>query len=79
MEHHVTTSVVAPPEAVWDLFVDVERWPEMTESISRLRRLDSGPLRVGSEAMCTSRACPGRNLAMEAQGFKRTAESQRPG
>jgi len=51
MEHHVTTTVKAPPEAVWRLFVDVERWPEMTESISNVRRADSGPLRVGSEAI----------------------------
>jgi uncharacterized membrane protein len=51
MEHHVTAAVAAPPEAVWRLFVDLERWPEMTESISHLRRMDSGPLRVGSEAI----------------------------
>jgi len=47
----VTTAVDAPPEAVWGLFVDVERWPEMSESISDVRRVDSGPLRVGSEAI----------------------------
>lgn len=51
MEHHVTTAVDASPEAVWRLFVDVERWPQMTESISAVRRVDSGPLRVGSEAV----------------------------
>jgi uncharacterized membrane protein len=51
MEHHVTTAVKAPPEAVWDLFVDPERWPEMTESITSVRRVDSGPLRMGSEAI----------------------------
>ena len=51
MEHRVTTAVSAPPEQIWLLFVDVERWPEMTESISEVRRLDSGPLRVGSEAI----------------------------
>jgi uncharacterized membrane protein len=50
MEHHVTTAVGAP-EAVWSLFVDVERWPEMIESVSDVRRVDSGPLRVGSEAI----------------------------
>jgi uncharacterized membrane protein len=51
MEHHVTTTANAPPEQVWDLFVDMERWPEMTKSIRELRRVDSGPLRVGSEAI----------------------------
>jgi uncharacterized membrane protein len=51
MEHRVTTAVNAPPEEVWRLFVDMERWPEMTKSIHEVRRLDSGPLRVGSEAI----------------------------
>ncbi len=47
----MTAAVAAAPEAVWDLFIDVERWPEMTQSISQVRRVDSGPLRVGSEAV----------------------------
>ena len=51
MEHHVTTAADASPEQVWALFVDVERWPEMTKSISAARRVDEGPLRVGSEAI----------------------------
>ena len=62
MEHRVTTAVSAPPEQIWPLFVDIERWPEMTESISEVRRLGSGPLRVGSEAivkpLCVRRASP---------------------
>jgi uncharacterized membrane protein len=51
MEYHVTTSADAPPEQVWPLFVDVERWPEMTKSIRKVRRVDNGPIRVGSEAI----------------------------
>jgi uncharacterized membrane protein len=51
MERRLTAHVAAPTADVWRLFVDVERWPELTESMREVRRLDSGPLRVGSEAM----------------------------
>ncbi len=47
----MTTAVHAPAEEVWRLFVDVERWPEMTKSIREVRRVDTGPLRIGSEAL----------------------------
>jgi uncharacterized membrane protein len=51
MEHRVTTTADAPADEVYRLFIDVERWPEMTASIREVRRLDSGPIRVGSEAI----------------------------
>jgi uncharacterized membrane protein len=51
MEHHVTTAADASPEQVWALFADIERWPELTKSISAARRVDEGPLHVGSEAI----------------------------
>jgi uncharacterized membrane protein len=50
MEHHVTAVADPSPEQAWALFVDVERWPELTKSISAARRADEGPLHVGSEA-----------------------------
>jgi uncharacterized membrane protein len=58
MEHRVTTTVGASADEVYRLFTDVERWPEMTASIREVRRLDSGPIRVGSEAIVRQPSLP---------------------
>ncbi|KUI13226.1 polyketide cyclase [Mycobacterium lehmannii] len=38
----------APAAVVWDVFSDVERWPEWTASVTRLVALDSRELSVGN-------------------------------
>jgi hypothetical protein len=43
-----TVEVFAPREKVWDVLVDVERWPEWTPTVTRAQRLDPGPLGLGS-------------------------------
>jgi uncharacterized membrane protein len=58
MEHRFSTPCSAPPDQVWPLFLDLDRWPEMTESITSLRRLDTGPVQVGSEAMVKQPGLP---------------------
>ena len=58
MKHQVTATVGAPPAQVWRLFADVERWPEMTRSMREVRRIDTGPLRVGSEAIVRQPGLP---------------------
>jgi uncharacterized membrane protein len=45
-----TVNIDAPPQKVFAVLCDVERWPEWTPTISRVQRLDEGPFSVGSRA-----------------------------
>ena len=46
----ISVDIEAPAAAVAAVMVDVERWHEWTSTITSIRRLDDGPLRVGSRA-----------------------------
>jgi hypothetical protein len=45
--------VHTPAERVWQLLVNVEDWPTWTESMGEIKRLDDGPLAVGSRSRVT--------------------------
>jgi uncharacterized protein YndB with AHSA1/START domain len=45
--------VDAPAARVWQLLVDVEGWPAWTESMREIKRLEDGPLVVGSRSRVT--------------------------
>ncbi len=46
-------AIAAPIETVWALTEDIESWPQLTPTMIRVQRLDTGPLRVGSRARVT--------------------------
>lgn len=50
-DYTVSIDIQAPPDRVWAIMSDVRRWHEWTPSVTSIRRLDEGPLRVGSRAM----------------------------
>lgn len=50
--------IAAPPAEVWRIAVDVERWPEWTPTVTRVRRLDQGTFDVGSVALISQPGLP---------------------
>lgn len=57
-QFQVTVDTAAPPRQVWSILRDIEHWPEWTASITRVQRLDPGPLTIGSRARVTQPNLP---------------------
>ena len=52
--------IAAPPEVVWRITTDVERWPEWMPTMTSVKRCDTGPFVVGSAALIKQ---PGMKMA----------------
>jgi uncharacterized membrane protein len=43
-----STTIQASPERVWEVFSNVERWPDWTPTVDSVERLDDGRLHLGA-------------------------------
>jgi uncharacterized membrane protein len=46
----VSVTIDAPPEKVFAILCDVERWPEWTSTMTSVQRRERGPFALGSSA-----------------------------
>jgi hypothetical protein len=50
-EFSISVDISTGPERVWHVMSDVERWHEWTPSVTKIKRLDTGPFTIGSRVV----------------------------
>jgi uncharacterized membrane protein len=58
LDFRLTVEIEAPPDRVWAVMREIERWPEWTPTVASIRRLDGGPLAVGSRVLIRQPSLP---------------------
>ncbi len=53
-----TIEIEAPPEVVWKVMIDVEKWPEWTRSMRKVEVMGDAPFGKGSSARVAARMTP---------------------
>lgn len=79
VEHSI--QIETPLDVVWDVTLDVERWPSWTPTMESLHRVDEGPFGVGSSVRIKQPGQPESIWAVtEFEPLARFAwETRRPG
>jgi uncharacterized membrane protein len=52
------TSIDAPQSVVWNVTIDIERWPQWTPTVTSVKRLGQGPFDRGSAALIKQPGLP---------------------
>ena len=50
MDFSIDVDIDAPPDRVWAVMSDIERWHEWTPSVKSISRREQGPIRPGHRA-----------------------------
>ncbi len=77
----VSVRIDAPPERVWEVMSDIERWHEWTPSIRGIHRTNSGPFRIGARARVHQPKLPPADWVVTSlhEGHSFEWESRAPG
>jgi uncharacterized protein YndB with AHSA1/START domain len=79
MDYEHSVAIDAPRERIWSVLTDVERWPEWTASMTRVRYISGDRIAVGSRAKIkqprlpevvweVTEVVPGESFTWEARG-----------